>query len=171
MASDLQMILETNMHLASGEVSSGWHFFEDHSPLLTKWTRRIHKRGAVSVEAQPIMFFPAGIAGADFGFLSGLTGVGGGVFLTPLIIAFGWAPPKRAAALSPPFILRNSAVALLGVLIAGQRLTFDTPLYAVGALAGAIIGSTIARRWMSERATRYVLAFILLFAGPRLFLR
>jgi len=113
----------------------------------------------------------AALAGAASGLLSGLTGVGGGVFLTPLIIALGWASPKRAAALSPPFILCNSAVGLLGVLIAGQRLTSNTPLYAVGALAGAVLGSTIARRGMSERATRYVLAAILLFAGLRLLLR
>jgi uncharacterized membrane protein YfcA len=131
----------------------------------------IFKREADSVEAGSVMVFPAALAGAASGFFSGLTGVGGGVFLTPLMIALGWASPKRAAALSPPFILCNSAVGLLGVLIAGQRLTSDTPLYAVGALAGAVLGSTIARRRMSERATRYVLAAILLFAGLRLLLR
>jgi hypothetical protein len=89
----------------------------------------IFKRGADAIETRPLMVLPAAVAGAASGFLSGLTGVGGGVFLTPLIIAFGWASPKRAAALSPPFILRNSAVGLLGVLIAGQTLTFDAPLY------------------------------------------
>jgi len=86
-------------------------------------------------------------------------------------VALGWASAKRAAALSPPFILCNSAVGLLGVLIGGQRLGFAAPLFAVGALAGAILGSTIALRWMAERATRYVLAAILLFAGLRLVLR
>jgi uncharacterized membrane protein YfcA len=45
------------------------------------------------------------------------------------------------------------------------------PLYAVGALAGAVLGSAIARRGMSQRATRYVLAVILMFAGLRLLLR
>jgi hypothetical protein len=128
-------------------------------------------RGADSIEAKSVTPFPAGLAGAASGFLSGLSGVGGGVFLTPLIIALGWASPKRAAALSPPFILCNSAVGLVGVLIAGQKLTSDASLYAVAALAGAVIGSTIALNWMSERATRYVLAAILLFAGLRLLLR
>jgi len=78
----------------------------------------IVRRGVDSIEAQSVKAFPAALAGAASGFLSGLTGVGGGVFLTPLIIAFGWASPKRAAALSPPFILCNSAVGLVGVLIA-----------------------------------------------------
>jgi uncharacterized membrane protein YfcA len=131
----------------------------------------IFKREADSVETGSVMVFPAALAGAASGFLSGLTGVGGGVFLTPLIIALGWASPKRAAALSPPFILCNSVVGLLGVLIAGQRLTSNMPLYAVGALVGAVLGSAIARRGMSQRATRYVLAIILLFAGLRLLLR
>ncbi len=131
----------------------------------------IFKRGADLVAPQSVMVFPAALAGAASGLLSGLTGVGGGVFLSPLIIALGWASPKRAAMLSPPFILCNSAIGLLGVLFAGQRLTSSAPVYAVSALAGAVLGSTIALRWMSERATRYVLAALLLFAGLRLLLR
>ena len=131
----------------------------------------IFKRNAASVEARAVPSFPAALAGAASGLLSGLTGVGGGVFLAPMLVAFGWASAKHAAALSPPFILCNSAVGLLGVFIAGQRLGHAAPLYAVGALAGAILGSTIALHWMSERATRYVLAAILLFAGLRLLLR
>jgi uncharacterized protein len=93
------------------------------------------------------------------------------VFLTPLLIAFGWASPKRAAALSPAFIFCNSVVELGGVFLAGQTLAPDTLLYSVGALAGAIIGTALGLHWMSERATRYALAVILLFAGLRLFFR
>ena len=138
--------------------------------LVAAGALMIFKRNADSVETRTVPSFSAALAGAASGLLSGLTGVGGGVFLTPMLVALGWASAKRAAALSPPFILCNSAVGLLGVLIAGQRLGPAAPLYAVGALAGAIFGSTIALRWMSERATRYVLAAILLFAGLRLLL-
>ena len=46
-----------------------------------------------------------------------------------------------------------------------------TTAYAVGAIVGAVLGAAIGQRWMSERATRYVLAAILLFAGGRLLLR
>jgi hypothetical protein len=153
-------------------VLNGREYFELTGLLLiAAAVLMIFKREADSVETGSVMVFPAALAGAASGFLSGLTGVGGGVFLTPLIIALGWASPKRAAALSPPFILCNSAVGLLGVLIAGQRLTSNMPLYAVGALAGAVLGSAIARRGMSQRATRYVLAVILMFAGLRLLLR
>ncbi|QGM45010.1 sulfite exporter TauE/SafE family protein [Methylocystis heyeri] len=139
--------------------------------LVTAGLLMVLKRNAESVEPRAVRSLPAALAGAASGLLSGLTGVGGGVFLAPMLVALGWASAKRAAALSPPFILCNSAVGLLGVLLAGQRLGPAAPLYAVGALAGAILGSTIALRWMSERATQYVLAAILLFAGLRLLLR
>jgi uncharacterized protein len=153
-------------------VLNGREYFELTGLLLiAAAVLMIFKREADLVETGSVMVFPAALAGAASGFLSGLTGVGGGVFLTTLIIALGWASPKRAAALSPPFILCNSVVGLLGVLIAGQRLTSNMPLYAVGALVGAVLGSAIARRGMSQRATRYVLAIILLFAGLRLLLR
>ena len=75
---------------------------------------------------------------------------------------------RRAAALSPPFILCNSIVGLLGVLIAGQKVASGTPLYSVAAVVGAGVGAAINFRWMSERATRYVLVLILLFAGLRM---
>ena len=129
------------------------------------------KRTADTVEARPVRLLPAAAVGAGAGFISGLTGVGGGVFLTPLLISVGWASPKRAAALSPPFILCNSVVGLAGVLLAGQTLAPGTLLYSVGALAGAVIGTAIGLRWMSECTTRYMLAAILLFAGVRLSLR
>jgi len=152
-------------------LDDGMYFALTGLLLVAAAALMIFRRGADSVKAQPLAFLPAAIVGTASGFLSGLTGVGGGVFLAPLIIALGWASPKRAAALSPPFILCNSAIGLLGVFISGQRLGPAAPLYAVGAVTGAVLGSTIARRWMSERATRYVLAGILLFAGLRLLLR
>jgi uncharacterized protein len=131
----------------------------------------VFKRTADTVEARPVQLVPAAALGAGAGFISGLTGVGGGVFLTPLLIALGWASPRRAAALSPPFILCNSVMGLAGVLLAGQKLAPGIAVYSFGALAGAIIGTAIGLRWMSERGTRYVLAAILLFAGVRLLFR
>lgn len=131
----------------------------------------VFKRTADTIEARPVQSFPAAVVGAGAGLISGLTGVGGGVFLTPLLIAFGWASPRRAASLSPPFILCNSAAGFAGVLVAGQTLAPGAAAYAVAALAGASIGTTIGLRWMSERATRYVLSAILLFAGCRLLFR
>jgi hypothetical protein len=136
--------------------------------LLAAGVLLVLKSKADTVDPRTLPFFPAAVAGAAAGLLSGVTGVGGGVFLTPVLITFGWASPKRAAAISPPFILCNSAVGLAGVLLAGQRPSPEAPLYAIAALLGAVLGSAIATRWMSERNTRYVLAAILLFGGLRL---
>jgi uncharacterized membrane protein YfcA len=134
------------------------------------------REGMVCVEftppvERPVHFLAAAGVGAGAGFISGLTGVGGGVFLTPVLIAAGWVSPRRAAALSPPFILCNSVVGLIGARLVGQTLAPGTLLYSVGALAGAVAGTAIGLRRMSERTTRYVLAIILLFAGVRLLLR
>jgi uncharacterized protein len=129
------------------------------------------KRGADTAAGQPPGFLPAAMAGAGAGFVSGLTGVGGGVFLTPLAIALNWVSPRHAAALAPPFILCNSLLGFAGVLLAGQRVAPGTPFYAAGVLAGAVLGTAIGQRWMSHRAVRHVLAVILLFAGIRLLVR
>jgi uncharacterized membrane protein YfcA len=129
------------------------------------------KQTADTATARPVRLGPAAAVGAGAGFISGLTGVGGGVFLTPVLIALGWATPKREAQLSPPFILCNSILGLAGILLAGQQPAPGTFVYSLAALAGAVIGTAIGRRWMSERGTRYVLAVILLFAGIRLLFR
>jgi uncharacterized protein len=130
----------------------------------------LHQNADVS-PAHPVRPLPAAVAGGAAGLLSGLIGIGGGVFLTPLLVAFGWASPKRAARLSPAFILCNSIVGFVGVLVAGQRVASGTVVYAVAAFVGAILGTTASLRWMSEKPTRYVLAAILLFAGMRLLFR
>lgn len=139
--------------------------------LIVAAALMVLKRTADTVEASRVRVFPAAVVGAGAGFISGLTGVGGGVFLTPLLIALGWASPRRAAALSPPFILCNSVVGLGGVLLAGQTLAPGIFLYSVGALVGAAIGTAIGLRWMSERTTRHSLAVVLMLAGLRLLFR
>ncbi|MCP3401378.1 sulfite exporter TauE/SafE family protein [Bradyrhizobium sp. CCGB20] len=106
--------------------------------------------------------------GAGVGFISGLTGVGGGVFLAPILVGMRWASPRQTAALSAPFILGNSAVGLIGTLYVGQVPSSQTWLYALGALAGAMVGTTIGLRWFSQAATRYILAAVLGSAGVQL---
>lgn len=106
--------------------------------------------------------------GAIVGLVSGLTGVGGGVFLAPTLIALGWASPRQTAALSAPFILANSAVGLIGALFAGQYPNSHTGLYAIAALAGSFLGTLIGLRWLGQTTTKFILAAILLAAGIQL---
>jgi uncharacterized protein len=106
--------------------------------------------------------------GASVGLVSGLTGVGGGVFLAPALIALHWSSPRQTAALSAPFILANSAVGLIGALFSGQTPSSLFGFYALAALGGAIVGTAIGLRWLSQGATRLVLGAILLAAGVQL---
>ncbi|WP_342723699.1 sulfite exporter TauE/SafE family protein [Bradyrhizobium sp. B097] len=129
------------------------------------------KRDLDNAKRRQVRLARAAPVGAVTGLLSGLTGIGGGVFLAPLIVALGWASPRQAAGLSPPFILSNSVLALAGMLLSGQSVNPDVAFYASSAILGAMLGTFIGLRWMSDRATRYVLAAIMLFAGVRLLLR
>lgn len=136
--------------------------------LLLAAALMVVRANADHIEVRSIPKFPAALVGGFAGFLSGLTGVGGGVFLAPTIIMLGWASPKRAAGLSAPFILVNSILGLVGVLFAGQRPAPDVVSYAFAALVGATIGTFVGLRFMSQLATRYVLAFILAVGGIRM---
>jgi uncharacterized protein len=117
---------------------------------------------------RPPPFWGAVSIGAAVGFVSGLTGVGGGVFLAPLLIALQWASPKRTAALSAPFILANSVVGLAGAIYAGQAPSADTWLFTLAVFGGAMIGTIVGLRWVSQTMTRYLLAVILGAAGVQL---
>jgi uncharacterized membrane protein YfcA len=114
---------------------------------------------------------PALSTGAVVGFVAGLTGVGGGVFLAPVLIVLGWSTAKQVAGVSAPFILVNSLAALAGARLAGEHIVADFALYAVAAVAGAIAGALIGHRFLSEQSTRLVLAAILAGGGLNLVLQ
>lgn len=121
--------------------------------------------------ARPPGALAAALAGAASGFLAGLSGIGGGVFLAPLVIALRWVTPRQAAMLSPPFILANSIAGFAGVHVAGEAVPPAISTYALAALCGAALGTAIGERWMSHRLTRYMLATVLVVAGARQLLR
>jgi uncharacterized membrane protein YfcA len=177
-AIDLKMLLPLTVPSLAAALLGGLLVLSGHvyfiltgALLIAAAVLMVFKRTSDNVDTRPVRLGAAVAVGSGAGFISGLTGVGGGVFLSPLLIAFGWATPRRAAHLAPPFILCNSVLGLVGVLLAEQRLAPGSVLYAAGALGGAAVGTTISSRWMSERGTRYALAAILLFAGARLLLR
>ncbi len=112
----------------------------------------IFRRETDAVEVKRVRLLPAALVGTGTGFVSGLTGVGGGVFLAPAIILFGWASPRQASALSPPWSILAGVILVLGlagVLLAGQRFASGAPAYAIAALSGAVIGTAIGSRWMN----------------------
>lgn len=139
--------------------------------LLAAALLTVARHGSEADCGAEIPLLPVILVGAAAGFASGVTGVGGGIFIAPALIGLGWTTARQAAAISPPFILCNSVLALAGVLMSGQQPTADTPLYTGAAIAGAVLGTMIGTRWMTEKATRRVLCLILLFAGLRLLAR
>lgn len=115
-------------------------------------------------------FAPALAAGAAIGFVSGLIGVGGGIFLSPLLLLAGWAGARATAAASAVFILVNSAAGLAGHLLTAPALPSPLPLWAAAALAGGWVGSGYGSRRLPAPAIRRLLAAVLLVAGAKLIL-
>lgn len=111
--------------------------------------------------------------GAVIGLLSGLVGVGGGIFLTPILLLANWAETKTAAGVSAAFILVNSASGLLGNWLLGKGTTIsnlpnDVWFWIGAAVIGGLIGSTLGAKKFDSLTMRRVLAVVLLFAGVKL---
>jgi uncharacterized membrane protein YfcA len=110
------------------------------------------------------------VIGAALGLLAGLTGVGGGVFLSPLLILTGLEGPRRTAGASIVFILVNSVAGLLGHLAAARTVPTGTALLAAVALVGGTYGSRLGARRLPPLAIRRLLAVVLVIAGGKLLL-
>ena len=107
-------------------------------------------------------------AGAGIGLLAGLTGTGGGIFLTPLLLFRGWARTRAASAVSALFILVNSMAGLLGHATSGQAVPSFAWVLAVAAVAGGALGSRWGSRHLPVRAISWMLAVVLILAGGKL---
>jgi uncharacterized membrane protein YfcA len=108
--------------------------------------------------------------GAAIGMLSGLTGVGGGIFLSPLLLLARWAEPKSTAAVSAAFIWVNSVAGLLGKPASLSLLPSGIVLWAVAAAVGGIAGAFLGSRHLPSLVLRRLLALVLVAAGGKLLL-
>lgn len=114
---------------------------------------------------RPISLWIALLSGSVIGILSGMIGIGGGIFLSPLIILMQWGDSKQAAASAGGFIAINSISGLFGRLASGTLVfgEFGFPLLIVG-LFGALIGSQLGAIKLSDGSVRRVLGVILCIA-------
>ena len=125
------------------------------------------------IEAKQPNILIALAIGTVIGLLSGLVGVGGGIFLTPVLLLANWAETKTAAGVSAAFILVNSISGLLGNWLLGKgaavsTLPTDVWFWIVSAVVGGLLGSTLGAKKFDSLTMRRVLAVVLLFAGVKL---
>src|SRR2546423_12069153 len=137
--------------------------------LLFSAARLIFRRGDPEETLPPSKPTAVGV-GAGLGFLSGLTGTGGGIFLTPLILFCQWAKIRQAAAVSALFILVNSIGGLVGYFTAVHSVPALGFYLAIPAIVGGTIGSYLGSRRLPARGIAIFLAIVLVIAGTKLIL-
>jgi uncharacterized protein len=117
-------------------------------------------------------FSTALLVGGGIGLLAGLTGTGGGIFLTPIVLWRRWAEVKQTAAVSAMFILVNSIAGLVGYLKAGTALLSLAPLqlsiFATAVLMGGTLGAYLGSNRFSVVTIKRILGVVLAIAGIKL---
>ena len=127
-----------------------------------------NSRNTLEGGVTPPSWIVALLSGVILGLLSGVLGVGGGIFLSPLILITGWGLPKHAAASSSGFIFTNSIAALAGRAWGGT-LHFGEfgPILIVFGIMGGLAGSYLGARFYSGQMIHRLLGVILLIAVAR----
>lgn len=106
--------------------------------------------------------------GATIGFVSGITGTGGGIFLSPFLIFMRWAGTRQSCGISAAFILANSISGLVGNLTSAGSLPSWLPIWIAIVVVGAIIGTELGVRRLSIPNVRKTLGLVLLVASLKL---
>lgn len=107
--------------------------------------------------------------GAVLGLLAGLSGTGGGIFLSPLVILFGWEDARKTSGIAAAFIVLNSAAGLLGNLASVQRLPVELPILVASVFGGALLGTWLGVSRLPRHRLLQGLAIVLVIAALKLF--
>ena len=110
------------------------------------------------------------MAGGVAGFLGGLSGIGGGILLSPFLILMRWCTLQENIALSAVFVLVNSVAALSGLLLTTQRWPTEIFWMVLAALVGSLVGDLIAKPYVKQRRLYSLLGAVLIVAGFKLIL-
>jgi uncharacterized membrane protein YfcA len=114
---------------------------------------------------RPVNFWLGLFAGVIIGFLSGLTGTGGGIFLSPLIVFLGWTTVKGSSGTAAVFILFNSISGLLGNVSSVSLIPNTIFLYSFSAFGGVLIGTQLGIKIFNEHYMKNALGIVLIVAG------
>ena len=128
----------------------------------------IRQSSHASAEQKAIPFLPAMLLGAAIGLLSGLVGVGGGIFLSPILLLLGWADTRKTAGVSVVFILVNSLAGLLGHVASVQKVPHEIAWWGPAALIGGLSGAELGSRRLAPMTMRRLLAVVLVVAGVKM---
>jgi len=138
--------------------------------LYAAW--QLWRSGRSGEEMRAVREPPLGwamVIGASMGLLAGLTGVGGGIFLSPLLLMLGWAGTKQTSAVAAPFILVNSLAGLAAVFVAKSAVLPTYVWILVPAvLLGGWLGAEYGSRRFANPVVRRVLAVVLALAGAKM---
>jgi hypothetical protein len=129
---------------------------------------RAYQTSNISPSIKPVPLWSGIVLGVGIGFLSGLTGVGGGIFLSPLLLFGGWAETRQASGVSAVFILVNSIAGLLGHFSSIAALPGVIPIWAIAAVTGGYIGAEYGSRRLDQLALQRLLAVVLIIAGLKM---
>ncbi|MCP4426826.1 MAG: sulfite exporter TauE/SafE family protein [Chloroflexi bacterium] len=125
-------------------------------------------RGASLPQVRPLPIWLALLAGGVIGLLSGLVGVGGGIFLSPLVLLAGWAGTRETMGISAAFILVNSVAGLLGHLSQVKSLPAGIPIWIFAAVVGGWIGAEYGSKRLSSKLLRQLLSLVLTIGGLKI---
>jgi len=162
-------VLATPLAFVGGYVSLPTHIFKVAVGvvLLLSALRLLARPSADDVAHEPSRPVALSVGGA-LGLLAGLTGTGGGIFLTPLLLFMRWARTKQAAATSAAFILANSLAGLSGNLTSTRIFPAVAIPLAGAALVGGAVGSYYGARRFDHTVIKRILAVVLVIAGTKL---
>lgn len=128
----------------------------------------IQFKSKVEYEIRTPKFYIALLTGAALGLLAGLSGTGGGIFLSPLALIFGWTSIKKISGTAALFILANSLFGLLGRISSVQNLPPSLPIFVTAVLLGALIGTKLGIKQLSNKEVKRALGLVLVIAGFKL---
>ena len=138
--------------------------------IYAAYTIFVQANRVEDVQVKPVAKPVQMALGAALGFLAGLTGVGGGIFLSPILLFFSWAKTKVISGVAAAFILVNSISGLLGFLSKSPNLPAGLAYWALAAVAGGLIGAEYGSQKLANPTIRKLLALVLLFAGSKMLL-